>query len=594
MKKFFKKQYEKIDPNIRRLLGYLPKYRWWLASAVFFMLVSAWSSSLIALLFGRLTDIGFYGNEPWIVIAAPIGLILISFLHGGSMFMSNYLLAKTSQSVLFTLREEIFHKILHWPAAHYQRHTTGRIASKFVNEANTALSSVAKSAIILIRDALQIVGLSAVLVWHDVLLSLVTLAVVPAVVWLLRYISNKLKQTMASAQQSVSALLVRVKECYEARTVIKISNAYDKELGRFGEVNEVIKRLMLRITKVSSAATPATQLIGVIGVAVVLAVAMIQTQKGMLTLGEFITFLTAMMLILPPLRRITSLNKTFVTMSVATQSIFSTLDEPLEADNGTQKIERANGDVTFENVTLRYPKATRDAIHKFSLTVKKGDMVALVGMSGSGKTTLVNMLPRFWNPTSGRILIDGIDIQDLTLASLRRQIAIVSQDITIFAGTIRDNLVYGTKDATDEDIARAVESAALTDFVASLPQGLDTPVGEDGGKLSGGQKQRISIARALLKNAPILILDEATSALDAQSEHHIKEALGKLMQGRTTFIVAHRLSTVEDATQIVVMAHGEIQEKGTHQELMTKDGIYANLCRLQGMEGAVEKGAAHV
>lgn len=583
MKKFIEKQYEKLDPNVRRLIAYMPQHRWVLSGAVLFMVVAATTSSLIAMLFGRLTDLGFYDQQPWIVLAAPLALILVAFVHGGSMFMSNYLLARVSQSILFELREELFNKVLHWSEDVYQRNITGIIASKFVNEANHALSGATKSAIILVRDSLRIVGLIAVLIWNDVTLTLVAILVVPAIVWLLRFISKKIRSIMASAQQSIASLLVRVKEAYDTRTIIKISNAYEVEERKFDEISQYVKRLNLQITKVKSAATPATQLIGVCGVAVVLTVAMIETQRGLLSLGEFITFLTAMMLILPPLKRITALNSTFIGMSVAAGSIFSTLDEPEERDQGTQELEKGPSTIHFDHVSLRYPGANRDAVRGFSLQVQSGETVALVGASGSGKSSLISLLPRFWNPTSGKILFDDIDIQTVTLASLRRQIAIVSQDVIIFDGTIRDNITYGSPQATNEEIALAIESAALVEFIESLPQGLDTPVGENGGRLSGGQRQRISIARALLKNAPILILDEATSALDAENEHKIKEALMKLMQGRTTFIVAHRLSTIEHADVIIAMQEGEIKEMGTHEELLQRKGVYAHLCQLQGI-----------
>lgn len=458
------------------------------------------------------------------------------------------------------------------------------IAAKFVNEANVGLSQTTKSAIILVRDSLQLISLIGVLVWHNITLTLVTFVIAPAIVWLLKTISRKIKTVLQSSQQNIASLLIHVKECCEARKVIKIADSYEHELSRFNTINQEVKKLALRMTKISSMATPATQLIGMAGVAVVLTVAMIQTQAGLLTLGDFITFITAMLLLMPPLRRITGINTAFVAMSVAAESIFATLDTPLEPDNGTEKLNRVRGEVLFHNVCLRYPNTDHDAVHNFNLSVKPGETVALVGTSGSGKTSLVNLLPRFWNPSSGTIEIDGIDTQTATLESLRQQIAIVGQDVFLFDGTIRDNIRYGNPDATDEAIHRAVEAAALSDFIASLPQGLDTPVGEAGDRLSGGQKQRLSIARALLKNAPILILDEATSALDAESEFKIKTVLSTLMKDRTTFIVAHRLSTVQDADQIVTMQNGEIQEIGTHDELIQKGGLYTHLCELQGMQ----------
>ena len=577
------KLWRKTDPNLRRLLAYLPKYRHLLGGAVACMLVAAASSSLVAYLLGQLTDLGFYDNQAWIVVAAPVALIVVSFFHGGSMFLSNYLLSRASQFLLQDLREELFAKILRWPAEAYQNRTTGEIASKFVNEANVALSKAAKSAVILVRDTLQIVALSVMLIWHDVSLTLVTVLIAPLIIGLLKTISKKLKPLTAKSQKNVATLLSRLRESYEAHPVVKITNAYDVEMQRFAAVNREVKRLALRATKIGAVGTPATQLIGMEGVAVVLAVAMAEVQHGLMTMGDFVTFLTAMLLMMPPLRRISGLNATIVTMTVAAQSIFATLDEAEETDTGTTPLMNVKGNVVFEHVSMRYPGADHDAVTDFNLTVAPGETVALVGASGSGKTTLVNLLPRFWNPTAGRILIDGVDTQTVTLASLRKQIAVVSQDVMLFDGTIRENLIYGTPDATEEAIEVAVEAAALKDFVASLPAGLNTPVGEAGNKLSGGQKQRISIARALLKNAPVLILDEATSALDAESEQAVKIALAHLMKGRTTFMVAHRLATVENADQIVAMADGKIQEIGTHRELIRRNGLYARLCALQGI-----------
>ena len=310
---------------------------------------------------------------------------------------------------------------------------------------------------------------------------------------------------------------------------------------------------------------------------------MYQSHLGMISLGDFVTFLAALLLLMPPLKNLAGVNAGFVMMDTASKSIFASIDEKEESDTGTEVLEHCRGDVIFDHVSLRYPKTKKDAVHDITLHAKPGDVIAFVGLSGAGKSSIVQMIPRFWNPTQGKILLDGHDITSLTLESLRRHIAVVTQDVILFDGTIRDNIIYGTPEATDAEIAHAIEAAALTDFIASLPQGLDTPVGEAGGRLSGGQKQRISIARALLKNAPILILDEATSALDSESEAKIKDALTRLMAGRTTFIVAHRLTTIENATTIVAMADGKVQEMGTREDLLAKPGLYSELVRLQAI-----------
>ena len=573
----------RISPSMRRLAGYLPAYRWKIALAIFFMVAAGSASGLIATLLGKLTDLGFYEQDPWIIFAAPIGLILISILHGGSMFMSNYLLGNVSQSVMATLRSQIYHKLIRWPTPTYQANNSGAIASKFVFEANVALSNASKSIIILVRDSFQVLSLTVVLLWHNWMLALVSLIIGPMVAYLLRYISNKMRTVMSSCQASFGTILGNVRETYDGHRLVKISNAYEFETTRFEKTNNALKNMMIEMTKVTSLGTPVTQFIFMVGVAIVLGFAMYQSHIGILTLGDFVTFLAALLLLMPPLKNLAGVNAGFVMMNLASESIFASIDEKEEDDTGTQTLETCRGDLVFDHVSLRYPGTDRDAVHDVTLHAKPGDVIAFVGLSGAGKSSIVQMIPRFWNPTQGKILLDGHDITSLTLESLRRHIAVVTQDVILFDGTIRDNIIYGTPDATDAEIAHAIEAAALTDFIASLPQGLDTPVGEAGGRLSGGQKQRISIARALLKNAPILILDEATSALDSESEAKIKDALTRLMAGRTTFIVAHRLSTIENATTIVAMADGKVQEMGTREDLLAKPGLYAELVRLQAI-----------
>lgn len=579
----------KLNPSLLRLVTYLKPHRGKIAMSLVFMIGAGAASSLIAMLLGKLTDVGFYDQEAWIVVVAPIALIFISVLHGGSMFMSNYLLGKTSQAVLVKLRGEIFHKILLWPADTYQKNSTGNITSKFIFEANVALSNASKSCIILVRDSVQVVALTCVLVWNNWMLAIVSFIIAPMIFKLLRYISKRMKMIMETCQASFASVLERVKEVYEGHRLIKLSDTYALEMDRFKRINDGVSKMMIDMTKVTSMGTPLTQLIFMSGVALVLAFAMFQISQGVITMGDFVTFLAALLLLMPPLRNLAGVNSGFVVMAVAAESIFATLDEADEADEGKVDLTTCKGDFVFEHVSMRYPNTKRDAVHEFNLEVKAGDCIALVGLSGSGKSTLVHMIPRFWNPTKGRILLDGIDIRDLKLESLRRHIAIVSQDVMIFDDTIRNNVLYGSPDATEAEVWKALEDASLADFVRTLPEGLDTVVGEGGSRLSGGQKQRLSIARAFLRNAPILILDEATSALDSENEMKIKGALVSLMKGRTTFMVAHRFSTIEHATKIVAMADGVVKEMGTRAELLEQNGLFAELLRLQSLEKREEK-----
>lgn len=579
----------KLNPSLLRLVTYLKPHRGKIAMSIVFMIGAGAASSLIAMLLGKLTDVGFYDQEAWIVVAAPIALIFISVLHGGSMFMSNYLLGKTSQAVLVKLRGEIFHKILRWPAATYQKNSTGNITSKFIFEANVALSNASKSCIILVRDSVQVVALTCVLVWNNWMLAIVSLIIAPMIVKLLRYISKRMKTIMETCQASFASVLERVKEVYEGHRLVKLSDTYALEMDRFKRINDGVSKMMIDMTKVTSMGTPLTQLIFMSGVALVLAFAMFQISQGVITMGDFVTFLAALLLLMPPLRNLAGVNSGFVMMAVAAESIFATLDEADETDEGKVDLTTCKGDFVFEHVSMRYPNTKRDAVHEFNLEVKAGDCIALVGLSGSGKSTLVHMVPRFWNPTKGRILLDGIDIRDLRLESLRRHIAIVSQDVMLFDDTIRNNVLYGSPDATEAEVWKALEDASLADFVRTLPEGLDTLVGEGGSRLSGGQKQRLSIARAFLRNTPILILDEATSALDSENEMKIKGALVSLMKGRTTFMVAHRFSTIEHATKIVAMADGVVKEMGTHAELLEQNGLFAELLRLQSLEKREDK-----
>lgn len=582
-----KKKVRWDDPALTRLFRYALPYKWQLVMASIWIVGAASMSSLTATLLGRLTDLGFYEKEPWVIAAAPATLIGVTLLYAVSTVMSTYLLTKISQSMLVTLRTELFARILHWPFANYQSHSTGLVCSKFVNEANIALGGAVSAAIILVRDSLQIIALFAVLFWQNWQLTLVALVVGPVGALIMRAISQRTKRIVKASQAAIAGILSRVQESYKAERLVKISDTYDFEMDRFRTINQKIRRTELKRQVMQGLGTPVTQVITMSGVAIVVAYALFEAQAGRLTIGEFITFLSAMMLLMPPLQHLAGLNATFASISVAAKSIFDTMDEAVEEDKGTVELKNVKGAIDFKDVHLTYPGTTREAIKGVTLSVRPGEHVALVGLSGSGKSSMVNLVPRFWSVTSGAVTVDGVNVEDCTLTSLRNHIAVVSQNVILFDTTIRENIAYGMPEVSEAAIEKAVEAAALKEVVAALPKGLDTPVGEAGGLLSGGQKQRISIARALLKDAPILILDEATSALDSESENQIKEALETLMQGRTCLTVAHRLSTIDRADRIVVMQGGVIVEEGAPTELMAKGGAYARMVRLQ--TGSIER-----
>lgn len=576
--------FKHFDPDLIRIYRYLLPHKWRIALGAVFMAGAASMSSLTATLLGKLTDLGFYQQEPWVIAGAPAALIGVTLLFGFCTVASSWIMAKVSQAVLITLRTELYDRIMTWPAERYQNNPTGAICSKFVNEANVALSGATSSMIVLIRDSLQIVALLCLLFWQNWKLTLVAFVVGPLIVITLKVIAKRIRKIVKKSQETVGFMLSRVQEAYEAQRVVKVTGSYAFEEARFEKVNKTIRRTALDRTKMESLATPITQMITMLGIAFVVGVALYEAQAGLLTIGEFITFLAALLLLKPALQHLTGLNGTFASIATAARSLFEVLDAEREVDNGTVEIDRAKGEIVFDNVYLTYPGQNEPSLRGINLTIHPGEHVALVGPSGSGKTSFVNLVPRFWEPTHGEIRLDGVPLKDIKLESLRRQIAIVSQDIFLFDDTIRANIAYGLPNATEEDIARAVKAAALDEFVSTLPEGLDTRVGEGGSLLSGGQKQRVSIARAVLKNAPILILDEATSALDSKNEALVKEALDRLTRGRTCITVAHRFSTIEDVDRIVAMQKGEIVEEGTKAVLLEKNGLYAKLFRLQSQD----------
>lgn len=572
---------EQQQDAVRRLFSHVLRYKKWLVISMCAMVVTAGSSSLIALLVGQLTDKGFYEKDPSAIWWAPGSLLIISLAYGISSFTSSYFLQKISQDILYKFRTQLFSRVLRWPAITYQKKNSGEVVSVFINQAGTALGAAAELIATIFRDSLQIVALLCVLFYHNWQLSLVSFVVAPFLALIIRWVGKKTRRYGGGFQKSLAELTSVVQEGYKGQRMVKIYDAYQYEQQRFMAANSLLRKLSLRMKVVSGAGTPMTHFVSMCAVSIVVVVALLQSQHGVLTLGEFITFLSALLLLLTPIRHLSSLNGATSRVRVAAESIFEMLDEFEEQDPGKTELKEIRGDVRFERVSHQYDGADKPSVKDFSLEVKAGETVALVGASGAGKTTLINLIPRFWIPSSGEIYFDGIAQSTVTLKSLRAQISLVSQDVILFDDTIAANIAYGNEKATREQIEEAARAAYLMPFLENLPKGLDTQVGEAGGKLSGGQKQRISIARALLKNAPILLLDEATSALDTESEKYIQKSLDELMKGRTTFVVAHRLSTIIGADKIVVMKNGQICEVGRHDELLQKKGLYEHLYNIQ-------------
>lgn len=574
-----------------RLLSHVRPHWRVFALAVLGMLIAAATEVALPAAAKPFLDGTFVEKDPVLMRWIPFLIVLIFVVRGIGSFLGTYASAWVGQRVVMDLREQMFGKLLVLPTRYYADNLSGNLISKFSFDVIQVSIAVTYVVTVIVRDGVTVVGLLAFLLWLNWKLTLITFVTIPPIALAVRAFNLRLRNLTRETQRSMGHIAQVLQESIEGQKVVKIFGGQDYERRRFAEAVNRVRRFIMKEQTAAAANVPVVQLFAAIAVGVVIHQVTLDVQADRTTVGSFVSFIAAMLLVMAPLKRLTGVSEHVQRGLSAAESVFGMLDDAQEDDRGSIELGRARGEIRLEGVTMHYPEAERAALQEVTLEVHPGETVALVGASGSGKTTLANLLSRFYHPSAGRILIDGNDLETVRLSSLRANIGLVSQDVVLFNDTIAANIAYGGKaGAPQAEIVAAARAAHAWEFIQALPEGLDTLVGENGVRLSGGQRQRLAIARTLLKNAPVLILDEATSALDSESERHVQAGLEELMKGRTTIVIAHRLSTVERADRIVVLDQGRVVETGTHRELMLRAGIYARLYRLQFAEGGQAAG----
>lgn len=570
-----------------RLMGYVKPY-WpaFLVSVVGFTVYAA-SQMLSAKWFEWFVDAieaGAFENRTWVAFA----ILGIFFIRGVGSFLGNYGLAYIARYVIHWLRIDLFKHLMILPSQYYHETSSGELLARLTYNVEQVTGAATNALKVAIRDGLTVVALFGYMFYLNWKLTLLFLVIGPAVGAVVGVAARRMRKISRNVQNSVGDITSSASEAIKGYQVVRIFGGVDSETKRFVDASQQNRRQFMKMVVTQSGLTPIVQMLVAGVMALLTFLAMDPDLVDQMSTGQFISFISAAAMMAKPVRSLTEISGMIQKGVAAAESLFEVIDSPAENDRGKQALNRARGQLSFENIRFTYGDPDKQILNDINLDIAAGETVALVGRSGSGKSTLASLLPRFYDVTEGRIVLDGHGIEDYSLESLRQQIALVNQQVVLFNGTIADNIAYGAMaGCSREQIEAAAEAAHVTEFVSQLPEGLDTLVGENGMLLSGGQRQRIAIARAILKDAPILILDEATSALDTESERHIQAALDNVMEGRTTLVIAHRLSTIENADRILVMDRGRIIEQGSHQELIRQGGAYASLHNLQFTESAV-------
>ena len=552
-----------------------------LALAVIGMIITALSDPALSAIMKPILDGGFIERDQSVISLLPLGLFLIFFLRSIGIFLTIYYMAKVGRSLVYRLREMMFEKLLSLPISFYDKSSSGDLMSRISHNVELLSSVAARSLIILIRDTITIIGL---LIWMFYLsweLTLFFITASPFIVFLVSALNKKFRRLTHDAQNSIGSIIHVAQEVMQGNKIVKIFNGYSRETKRFSKTNMFNNNSHMKLAFTEGINSSVIMLIVGSSLSGIILLSTFDFILESISVGSFVSFMFAMFMILGPARGLASINARLQQGIAAGENVFELIDQKSEIDKGVINKIDINNNIVFKNINFKYENSESSILKNINLTIENGNFVALVGMSGCGKSTLVNLIPRLYNPVSGFISINGIDIQELNIETLRSNISYVGQDTILFNDTIKNNILYGKNNIDDKEILQALKNSYSMDFIEDMPDGIDTVIGENGVLLSGGQRQRLAIARAFLKNSHILIFDEATSSLDSVSEKYIQKALNALKKGKTTIVIAHRLSTVENADKIVVVNDGEIVEMGRHKELINKKGYYFNLYNSQ-------------